>query len=59
MKKIFSGINNKNGQSSVEYILFTLVMFAASYGMVKVFILAWKHKFEFISFIVGISNVLF
>lgn len=59
MKKIFNTINNKSGQATVEYVLFTLVMFAASYGMVKVFILAWKHKFEFISFIAGISNVLF
>jgi len=43
----------------VEYVLFTLIMFAASYGMVKLFILAWRHKFEFVSLIVGVSNVLF
>jgi hypothetical protein len=59
MKKIFNNINNKSGQAMVEYVLFTLIMFAASYGMVKIFILAWKHKFEFVSFIVGVSNVLF
>ena len=59
MKKIFNTINNKIGQAMVEYVLFTLIMFAASYGMVKLFILAWQHKFEFISFIVGVSNVLF
>ena len=59
MKKIFNNINNKLGQAMVEYVLFTLIMFAASYGMVKIFILAWKHKFEFISFIAGVSNVLF
>jgi len=59
MKKIFNNINNKLGQAMVEYVLFTLIMFVASYGMVKLFILAWKHKFEFISFIVGVSNVLF
>lgn len=59
MKKIFNNINNKLGQAMVEYVLFTLIMFAASYGMVKIFILAWKHKFEFVSFIVGVSNVLF
>ncbi|MBO7611452.1 MAG: hypothetical protein J6T23_04490 [Elusimicrobia bacterium] len=59
MKKIFNIINNKSGQATVEYVLFTLIMFAASYGMVKIFILAWKHKFEFVSFIVGVSNVLF
>ena len=59
MKKIFNTINNKSGQATVEYVLFTLVMFAASYGMVKLFVLAWKHKFEFVSLIVGVSNVLF
>ena len=59
MKKILNIINNKSGQAAVEYVLFTLVMFAASYGMVKLFILAWKHKFEFISFIAGVTNVLF
>lgn len=59
MKKILKTINNKLGQAMVEYVLFTLIMFAASYGMVKIFILAWKHKFEFVSFIAGVSNVLF
>ncbi|WP_372518800.1 hypothetical protein [Candidatus Ruminimicrobiellum ovillum] len=59
MKKILNIINNKSGQAAVEYVLFTLVMFAASYGMVKLFVLAWKHKFEFVSFIMGVSNVLF
>ncbi len=58
--KIFCRIiNNKSGQALVEYVLFTLIMFAASYGMVKLFIIVWQHKFEFISFIVGVSNVLF
>lgn len=59
MKKILNIINNKSGQAAVEYVLFTLIMFAASYGMVKLFVLAWKHKFEFVSFIIGVSNVLF
>ena len=59
MKTILNIINNKSGQAAVEYVLFTLVMFAASYGMVKLFVIAWKHKFDFISFIVGVSNVLF
>ena len=59
MKKIFNNINNKLGQAMVEYVLFTLIMFAASYGMVKLFIIVWQHKFEFVSFIVGVSNVLF
>ena len=59
MKIILNIINNKSGQAAVEYVLFTLVMFAASYGMVKLFVIAWKHKFDFISFIAGVSNVLF
>ena len=59
MKKILKTINNKFGQAMVEYVLFTLIMFAASYGMVKFFVIAWKHKFEFVSFIIGVSNVLF
>lgn len=59
MKKILNIINNKYGQAMLEYVLFILVMFMASYGMLKLFIVAWKHKFEFISFIVGVSNVLF
>ena len=59
MKTILNIINNKSAQAAVEYVLFTLVMFAASYGMVKLFVLAWKHKFDFISFIAGVSNVLF
>ncbi|MCR4663463.1 MAG: hypothetical protein K5622_06235 [Endomicrobiaceae bacterium] len=59
MKNLCKIISNKSGQAMVEYVLFTLIMFAASYGMVKLFILAWQHKFEFVSFIVGVSNVLF
>ena len=59
MKTILNIINNKSGQAAVEYVLFTLVMFAASYGMVKLFVIAWKYKFEFVSFITGVSNVLF
>ena len=59
MKKILNTINNKFGQAMVEYVLFTLIMFAASYGMVKLFVIAWKHKFEFVSFIAGVTNVLF
>lgn len=59
MKIFYKIIKNKSGQAMAEYVLFTLIMFAASYGMVKLFILAWQHKFEFVSFIVGVSNVLF
>ena len=59
MKNFHRIVNNKLGQAMVEYVLFTLIMFIASYGMIKLFVLAWQHKFEFISFIVGVSNVLF
>ena len=59
MKNFYRIISNKSGQAMVEYVLFTLIMFAASYGMVKLFIIVWQHKFEFVSFIVGVSNVLF
>ena len=59
MKNFHGIVNNKLGQAMVEYVLFTLIMFIASYGMIKLCILAWKHKFEFISFVVGVSNVLF
>ena len=59
MKIFHRIINNNLGQAMVEYVLFTLIMFAASYGMVKIFVIAWKHKFNFISFIAGVSNVLF
>lgn len=59
MKFFHRIINNNLGQAMVEYVLFTLIIFAASYGMVKIFIIAWKHKFEVVSFIVGVSNVLF
>ncbi len=59
MKKIYGCINNDKAQATVEYVLFLLIMFAASYGMVRLFIIAWKNKFDFISVIVGVSDVLF
>jgi hypothetical protein len=36
---------NKKGQASTEYILFVIVLFAASYGMIKLFIWLWQYKF--------------
>ncbi len=50
---------NKRGQALVEFILFTLIMFAASYGMLKLFIAAWKNKFNFISVITGAAGAFF
>ena len=59
MKNFYDCINNNKAQAMVEYVLFLLIMFAASYGMIKLFIVAWKNKFDFISVIVGISDVFF
>jgi hypothetical protein len=59
MKKFCDYIKNNKAQATIEYVLFLLIMFAASYGMIKLFIVAWKNKFNFISVIVGISDVFF
>ena len=60
MKKIFNYIKNNKGQALVEYIIFILVLLMASYGAVKLFIIAWKYKFNFISTNYGgIISVLF
>lgn len=59
MKKKFCHTKNNKGQAIVEYIFFTLVLLTASYGAIKLFVSAWKHKFEFISLISGVVNVLF
>lgn len=59
MKKIINLVNNNQGQAMVEYVFFILVLLIASYGMVKLFILAWKYKFEFISLVSGVTSVLF
>ena len=59
MKKIYDCIKNNKAQAMVEYVLFLLIMFAASYGMIKLFIAAWKNKFDFVSVIVEISDVFF
>lgn len=59
MKKFFYYIKNNNGQAMVEYAFFTLILLIASYGMVRLFILAWKHKFEFIALTSGVVSVLF
>lgn len=58
MKKIINLVNNNQGQAMVEYVFFILVLLIASYGMVKLFILAWKYKFEFISLVSGVTSVL-
>ena len=48
-----------SGQALVEFILFTLIIFTASYGMLKLFIYAWTKKFDFISVIMGTASALF
>ncbi len=50
---------NKKGQALVEFVLFTLIMFAASYGMLKLFIAAWSKKFDVISIIMGSVSAFF
>ncbi len=59
MYNVQSIMYNKRGQASVEFILFTLVLFAASYGMLKLFIAAWHNKFDFVSVIMGAASALF
>ncbi len=60
MKKIFNCTKNNMGQALVEYVFFTLVLLMAGYGAIKLFISAWKHKFEFMSgYFFEILNELF
>ena len=60
MKKTFDCIKNNIGQALVEYVFFTLVLLMACYGVIKLFISAWKNKFEFLSgYCFEILNALF
>ncbi len=56
---IIQPLVRNSGQALVEFILFTLVLVAASYGMLKLFIVAWTNKFDFISVIMGAVGALF
>lgn len=48
-----------SGQSTVEFILFILLVTCVSFGMLKIFAVSWKHKFEFLSLSREILNALF
>ena len=58
MKKLKKIINCR-AQASVEFILFVLLVTCVSLGMLKIFALSWKHKFEFLSVSKEILNALF
>ena len=54
-KKFF----NCKAQASVEFVLFVLLVTCVSFGMLKIFALSWKHKFEFLSVSREILNAIF
>ena len=56
MKKFYSSLSNISAQATVEYILFILIMLIACSGVLKIIIVAWQHKFEFISQMVGVFS---
>ena len=41
---------DKKAQATTEYILFIIILFAASYGMIKLFIFIWKCKFVLLGY---------
>lgn len=53
-----SNLQNR-GQSSIEFVLFILLVTCVSFGMLKIFAVSWKHKFEFLSLSREILNALF
>lgn len=52
-----SVLSNKKAQTTTEYILFVIILFAASYGMIKLFILLWKYRFISLGYAREILNV--
>lgn len=54
----YSNLPN-SGQSTVEFVLFILLVTCVSFGMLKIFAVSWKHKFEFLSLSREILNALF
>jgi len=57
---IIKSLNLQNrGQSSIEFVLFILLVTCVSFGMLKIFAVSWKHKFEFLSLSREILNALF
>jgi hypothetical protein len=59
MNCILKSLKNNFAQATVEYILFIVIIFIASCGMVKLFSLVWKYKFNIISFSAGTFNAIF
>lgn len=59
MKKFYIALRNISAQATVEYILFVLIMLIACSGILKVIIVAWQHKFEFISQMAGVFSAFF
>lgn len=49
-------LSNENAQSTTEYVLFLVVLFAASYGMIKLFIFAWRLRFNALGYVRDILN---
>jgi uncharacterized protein (UPF0333 family) len=49
MKRLRSFFTEARGQASVEYILVTMILVAASYGAVRLFMFAWKACFNAIA----------
>jgi len=50
-------ISDNKAQTMTEYVLFLVILFAASYGMIKLFILLWRYRFITLGYAREILNV--
>ncbi|MDD5021635.1 MAG: hypothetical protein PHR82_05805 [Endomicrobiaceae bacterium] len=50
-------LSDNKAQTTTEYILFIIILFIASYGMIKLFILLWKCKFILLGYGREVINV--
>jgi hypothetical protein len=50
-------LSDNKAQTTTEYILFLMILFIASYGMIKLFILLWKYRFISLGYAREILNV--
>lgn len=57
--KIIKSFLNYKAQANVEFVLFVLLVTCVSFGMLKLFAISWKHKFEFLSLSREIINAIF
>lgn len=57
--KIIKSFLNYKAQANVEFVLFVLLVTCVSFGMLKLFAISWKHKFEFLSLSREILNAIF